>query len=184
MASYITWFLTALRKRLLEAPLYCIKYLVVDFLFTATPAAYGVPRLGVEPEPHLQPTPQLAAIPDPQSTEWGQGMNPHTHRHYVGFLTHWTTTGTRVGDSWLFNKWSSNRKYWKRQTYWMLTMYNISKSKSLFTSGWRLQSTSQPPSSLLLSVSPFFKKGYSINFANMSVRSGFPDQEPKQFLIN
>jgi len=48
-----------------------------------------VPRLGVESElqllayttatagskPHLQPTPQITATPDPQPTERGQGSN-------------------------------------------------------------------------------------------------------------
>ena len=28
-------------------------------------------------EPHLQPTPQLTAMPDPQPTEQDQGLNPH-----------------------------------------------------------------------------------------------------------
>ena len=30
-------------------------------------------------EPHLQPTPQLMARPDPQPTEQGQGSNPQAH---------------------------------------------------------------------------------------------------------
>ena len=30
-------------------------------------------------EPHLGPTPQLKAMPDPQSTERGQGWNLHPH---------------------------------------------------------------------------------------------------------
>ena len=30
-------------------------------------------------EPHLQPTPQLTAMPDPQPTEQGQGSNPQPH---------------------------------------------------------------------------------------------------------
>ena len=30
-------------------------------------------------EPHLLPTPQLTAMPDPQSTEQGQGLNPQPH---------------------------------------------------------------------------------------------------------
>ena len=30
-------------------------------------------------EPHLQPTPQLMAMPDPQPTEQGQGSNPQPH---------------------------------------------------------------------------------------------------------
>ena len=28
---------------------------------------------------HLQPTPQLMAMPDTQPTERGQGLNPHSH---------------------------------------------------------------------------------------------------------
>ena len=35
-----------------------------------------VPRLGVKSELCLQPTPQLMAMPDPWSTEQGQGLNP------------------------------------------------------------------------------------------------------------
>ena len=31
--------------------------------------------------------PQLAAMPDLLPTEQGQGSNPHSHGHYVGFLT-------------------------------------------------------------------------------------------------
>ena len=31
-------------------------------------------------EPHLQPTPQLVATPNPEPTELGQGSNPHPHR--------------------------------------------------------------------------------------------------------
>ena len=30
-------------------------------------------------ELHLQPTPQLTAMPDPRPTERGQGLNPHPH---------------------------------------------------------------------------------------------------------
>ena len=30
-------------------------------------------------KPHLQPTPQLTATPDPQPTEQGQGLNPQAH---------------------------------------------------------------------------------------------------------
>ena len=39
-------------------------------------------------EPHLGPAPQLASMPDSYSTEQGQGLNLHPHRHDVGFLTH------------------------------------------------------------------------------------------------
>ena len=30
-------------------------------------------------EPHLQPTPQSTAMPDPPPTEQGQRLNPHPH---------------------------------------------------------------------------------------------------------
>ena len=30
-------------------------------------------------EPHLRPTPQLTATPDPSPTEQGQGLNPQPH---------------------------------------------------------------------------------------------------------
>ena len=55
-------------------------------------------RLGVESElqppdyttatatPYLQPTPQLMATPDPQSTERGQGLNLRPHGHKSGLL--------------------------------------------------------------------------------------------------
>ena len=36
-----------------------------------------VSRLGVESELQLHPTPQCVAMPDPQSTGRGQGLNPH-----------------------------------------------------------------------------------------------------------
>ena len=35
------------------------------FFFLDTLMAHGVPRLGVESELHLRPTPQLTATPDP-----------------------------------------------------------------------------------------------------------------------
>lgn len=47
-------------------------------------------------KPHLWPMAQLAAMPDPSLTEWGQELNPHTQGHYVGFLTHQATMGTPV----------------------------------------------------------------------------------------
>ena len=36
-------------------------------------------------EPHLWPTSQLTAMPDPKSTEWGQGSNlpPHGHVRFI-----------------------------------------------------------------------------------------------------
>jgi len=44
-------------------------------------------------EPHLWPTPQLTATPDPQPTERGQGSNPQPHvPSWIRF--HCATTGT------------------------------------------------------------------------------------------
>ena len=45
-------------------------------------------------KPHLQPTLQLAATPDPLPTEQGQGWNPHPHRDIIGSLTHRAMAGT------------------------------------------------------------------------------------------
>ena len=81
--------------------------ILLSFLpsFLAAPATYGNSRSysriraaaasqsHTRSKPDLQPTP-LAAIPDPQPTEQGQGSNLHSHRHYMGFLPHWATTGT------------------------------------------------------------------------------------------
>ena len=65
------------------------------FFFRAAPAAYGGSRArgptravaaglhqchsNVGSEPHLWPTPQLMAMPDPSCTEQGQGSNLHPH---------------------------------------------------------------------------------------------------------
>ena len=38
-------------------------------------------------EPHLQPTPQLIATPDPQPTEQGQESNLRLHGYQLGLLT-------------------------------------------------------------------------------------------------
>ena len=35
-------------------------------------------------KPHLQPTPQLIATPDPEPGEQGQGSNPHPHGYKSG----------------------------------------------------------------------------------------------------
>ena len=40
----------------------------------------------------LQPTPQLAAMPDPQPTE--RGIEPASSRFLVGFVNHRATRGT------------------------------------------------------------------------------------------
>ena len=47
-------------------------------------------------KPHLQPTPQLMATPDPQPTEWGQGSNlcPHGCYSQIHFL--WAMAGAPV----------------------------------------------------------------------------------------
>lgn len=41
--------------------------------------AAGLHHSNAGSEPHLQPIAQLMGIPDPQSTEQGQGSNPHPH---------------------------------------------------------------------------------------------------------
>ena len=46
-----------------------------------------------ESKPPLWPTPQLTAMLDPQPTKQGQGSNPHSHGHCLGFLTCWATMG-------------------------------------------------------------------------------------------
>lgn len=46
-----------------------------------------VPRVGIEWELQLEPTPQLTAIPNPQLTERGQG----SHRYHVLMDTTWVT---------------------------------------------------------------------------------------------
>ena len=77
------------------------------FLFRAILAVYGSSQArariraaaaclchslsNVESEPHLQTTPPLVAMPHPEPTERGQGLNPHPHRVYVGFLTCWAS---------------------------------------------------------------------------------------------
>ena len=45
-------------------------------------------------EPHLRFMLQLAAKPDPYSTEWGQRLNLHPHGDNVRSLTCWATRGT------------------------------------------------------------------------------------------
>ena len=37
-------------------------------------------------EPHLRPTPQITAIPNPQPTELGQGSNPQPHGSQLDLL--------------------------------------------------------------------------------------------------
>ena len=39
--------------------------------------AYTTATAMWDPELHLRPTPQLTAMPDPHTTECGQGSNPH-----------------------------------------------------------------------------------------------------------
>ena len=73
--------------------------------FRATPVVYGSSQArgpigsiaaglchshsNVGSQPHLQPTPQLKAMPDPQLTERGQGWNPHPHGYQShSFLLH------------------------------------------------------------------------------------------------
>ena len=71
-------------------------YFYLSSVFSrAAPTAYGVSqargwigavaaglhqsRSNAGSEPSLRPTPQLTATPDPQPTEWGQGLNPQPH---------------------------------------------------------------------------------------------------------
>ena len=65
------------------------------FFFRATPAAYGSSQArsrikatagglchsysNAKSEPHLRPTPQVPAMQDLQSTDQGQGTNPHPY---------------------------------------------------------------------------------------------------------
>ena len=69
---------------------------------------------------HLWPTLQLEATPDTLPTAWGQGSNLHPHRHNVGFLTHWGTTGTPGSfEDW---EWSDSKS-----TEWYLFWFNIAQ---------------------------------------------------------
>ena len=77
-------------------------YLILLGGVGAAPTAYGSSQAGgqigaaaagschshsnVGPEPHLQPTPQLTAVPDSYPTEWGQVLNPHPHGYQSGSL--------------------------------------------------------------------------------------------------
>ena len=79
--------------RLTEPGLSLSLFLCVCVLFRGAPVAYGgsqgrgrirATAAGLHhshtgSEPHLQPTPHLTAMPDPQTTERGQGSNPHPH---------------------------------------------------------------------------------------------------------
>ena len=53
-----------------------------------------VPGQGVESELQLLAYTTAIATLDPLATEWGQGLNPYPHGHYVRFLTHWATMET------------------------------------------------------------------------------------------
>ena len=69
------------------------------FLFRAAPTPYGSYQArgwigataadlhhshsNMGSEPHLQPTPQVTATPDPQPTEWGHRSNPHPHGYWL-----------------------------------------------------------------------------------------------------
>ena len=95
-----------LDPRLCLDPSCCCWILFFCFLFClfwATPMAYGNSQvrglIGAAPtslrhshsnlgsEPHLQPMPQLMAMPDREPTEQGQGSNPHPHGRESGSLT-------------------------------------------------------------------------------------------------
>ena len=65
-------------------------------LIGATVASLRQSHSNAGSEPRLRPTPQLTAIPDPQPTEQGQGIEPATSWFLVGFVNHCATTGTPV----------------------------------------------------------------------------------------
>ena len=48
-------------------------------LIEATAAGLHHSHNNAKSEPRLRPTPQLMAMPDPQPTERGQGLNPQPH---------------------------------------------------------------------------------------------------------
>ena len=50
-------------------------------LIRATAAGHSHSRSNACTEPCLQPTPQITAMPDPEPTERGQGLNWHPHGH-------------------------------------------------------------------------------------------------------
>ena len=52
-----------------------------------SPPAYATATAMWGSEPHLQPTPQLMAMPDPPSTEQGQGLNLQPHGSQSDSLT-------------------------------------------------------------------------------------------------
>ena len=78
-------------------------FFLVFCFFRAPPTAYGGCQarghiegvaaglhhsyIDAGPKPRLQPTPQLMAMPDPQPTERGQGLNLNPLRDKVEFLT-------------------------------------------------------------------------------------------------
>ena len=82
------------------------------FFFRAAPAAYGnsqarrqirVAAAGLH-HSHSYAGSELHSYSVPPCNarslthEWGQGSSLHPHRHYVGFLTCWATTGIPLTD--------------------------------------------------------------------------------------
>ena len=55
-------------------------------LIAATAAGLCHSHSNLGSEPHLGPTPQLMAMPDPQPIEGDQGLNPHPHGSKLGSL--------------------------------------------------------------------------------------------------
>ena len=83
------------------------------FLFTAAPVEYGSSQArgwigaaasslhhshgNTGSKPCLWPTPQLAAMPDPQPTGLGRILvDPESSWKLIGFLSCWATTGTPI----------------------------------------------------------------------------------------
>ena len=79
--------------------LWLLEQCFLFFLFRAAPTPYGSYQArgwigataadlhhshsNMGSEPHLQPTPQVTATPDPQPTEWGHRSNPHPHGYWL-----------------------------------------------------------------------------------------------------
>ena len=107
------WAITGTLILLLILFIFILFYLFIFCLFVfsrAAPMAYGGSQArgpvgaaaaglyhshsNTGSEPCLQPTPQLMATSEPESTERGQGSNLQAHGSLVGFVNHWATTGT------------------------------------------------------------------------------------------
>ena len=107
-------------------------------------------------KPHLQSTPQLVAMSDPQSTEQGQGSNLYNYRDHVGSLSWCDTTGT-PGVIFLNNilfcvKWTLKNDnvvflgiflvaLWRfLDVFSLLYIFYLSYWQSSFFEGWQVES--------------------------------------------